>query len=39
MLLNADFSQRVVNRPEDTPFVPSPMAGGSRRMLDRLGEE
>lgn len=39
MLINADFGTRVVNRPEDTPFVPSPMQGVSRRMLDRIGAE
>ncbi len=39
MLLNADFSQRVVSRPDDSLFVPSPMAGVSRRMLDRIGNE
>ena len=39
MLLNPDFSQRVVIRPEDSAFVPSPMAGVSRRMLDRIGDE
>lgn len=39
MLINADFSARVVSRPEDSSFVPSPMAGVSRRMLDRIGAE
>lgn len=39
MLLNPDFSQRVVSYPEDSQFVASPMAGVSRRMLDRIGDE
>lgn len=39
MQLNADFRQRVVIRPGDAPWVPSPMAGVERRMLDRIGEE
>lgn len=39
MLLNSDFTQRVVSLPEDSAFVPSPMAGVTRRMLDRIGEE
>ena len=39
MLLNADFSARVVSRPEDAEFVASPMAGVTRRMLDRMGAE
>lgn len=39
MRLNADFSRRVVVRPEDIDWVPSPMAGVERWMLDRIGEE
>jgi anti-sigma factor ChrR (cupin superfamily) len=39
MHLNADFDQRVVIRPEDMTFVPSPVAGVERKMLDRVGEE
>lgn len=39
MQLNADFRQRVVIRPADSPWVPSPMAGVERRLLDRLGAE
>ena len=39
MRLNADFSQRVVLRPEDRDWVASPMAGVDRQMLDRIGEE
>lgn len=39
MQLNADFSQRVVIRPGDSPWLASPMPGVERRMLDRIGEE
>lgn len=39
MRINADFTRPVVIRPGDTPWVPSPMAGVERRMLDRIGEE
>jgi len=39
MKINADFDQRVVIRPGDVDWVPSPMAGVERRMLDRIGEE
>lgn len=39
MKINADFSQRVVVRPGDVPFVPSPLPGVERQMLDRIGEE
>ena len=39
MLINADFSQRVVVRPDDIEWVPSPMPGVERKMLDRIGEE
>ncbi|UUY08322.1 cupin domain-containing protein [Pseudomonas sp. J452] len=39
MQLNADFRQRVVIRPGDSPWVPSPMAGVERIMLDRIGAE
>jgi anti-sigma factor ChrR (cupin superfamily) len=39
MRLNADFSQRVVIRPGDVPWVPSPVPGVERRMLDRIGDE
>ncbi|WP_075173630.1 cupin domain-containing protein [Neptunomonas phycophila] len=38
-LLNADFDQRVVIRPEDYQWVPSPMPGVERMMLDRIGDE
>lgn len=39
MKLNADFTQRVVIRPEDYDWVASPAAGVERMMLDRIGEE
>ncbi|MDO6455076.1 cupin domain-containing protein [Neptunomonas phycophila] len=38
-LLNADFDQRVVIQPEDFQWVPSPMPGVERMMLDRIGDE
>lgn len=39
MKLNADFDRRVVIRPEDRTWVPSPMVGVERQMLDRVGGE
>ena len=39
MELNADFSKRVFVHAAKLPWVPSPLAGVDRRMLDRLGEE
>jgi anti-sigma factor ChrR (cupin superfamily) len=39
MQLNADFSQRALIRPADSPWVASPMPGVERRMLDRIGDE
>jgi anti-sigma factor ChrR (cupin superfamily) len=39
MELNADFSQRVLVHSTDLAWVPSPMAGVDRRMLDRIGDE
>ena len=39
MELNADFSQRVAVHAARLAWVPSPMAGVERRMLDRIGEE
>lgn len=39
MYLNADFSQRVVVRPQDREWVSSPAAGVERMMLDRIGGE
>ncbi|NVK57124.1 MAG: cupin domain-containing protein [Alteromonadaceae bacterium] len=39
MQVNSDFSQRVVVLPEDYHYIPSPLNGVSRMMLDRAGEE
>jgi anti-sigma factor ChrR (cupin superfamily) len=39
MRVNADFGHRVVVRPEDHVWVPSPAAGVKRMMLDRVGNE
>lgn len=39
MLINADFSQRVIVTPEQYRWVASPQAGVERVMLDRVGEE
>ncbi len=39
MRLNADFSKRVVIRPDDYEWVDSPMPGVERMMLDRIGDE
>jgi hypothetical protein len=39
MEINADFSRRVVVHAARLPWVPSPMAGVERRMLDRIGDE
>ncbi|MEM7191459.1 MAG: cupin domain-containing protein [Pseudomonadota bacterium] len=39
MLINADFSKRIVIRPQDQVWRPSPMAGVDRMMLDRIGDE
>ena len=39
MRINADFSERAVVRPGDVAWVPSPMAGVERIMLDRIGDE
>jgi anti-sigma factor ChrR (cupin superfamily) len=39
MELNADFSQRVAVHAAQLPWVPSPIAGVDRRMLDRIGDE
>ncbi len=39
MELNADFSQRVVIRPDDYEWRTSPSAGVERMMLDRIGDE
>jgi hypothetical protein len=37
--LNADFSQRAAVHAARLAWVPSPMAGVERRMLDRVGDE
>ena len=39
MQLNSDFTKRVVILPEDYHFIDSPLAGVSRMMLDRAGDE
>jgi anti-sigma factor ChrR (cupin superfamily) len=39
MEINADFSRRVAVHAARLPWVPSPMAGVERRMLDRIGDE
>lgn len=39
MDLNADFSQRAAVHAARLAWVPSPMAGVDRRMLDRIGDE
>ena len=39
MRLNADFSERVVVRPDDYQWVDAPSAGVERMMLDRVGDE
>lgn len=39
MELNADFSKRAVVHSEAVEWVPSPMPGVDRRMLDRMGDE
>ena len=39
MLINSDYSQRVLLRHQDLPWAASPEAGVDRRMLDRTGGE
>lgn len=39
MRINADFDKPVVLRPEDMTWVPSPLPGVERKMLDRVGGE
>ena len=39
MELNADFTRRVVVHADELLWQASPMAGVSRRMLDRIGDE
>ncbi|GGI74589.1 cupin domain-containing protein [Shewanella gelidii] len=38
-LINADFTQRIVVRPDEYQWVQSPMKGVERMMLDRKGGE
>src|SRR5262245_52336040 len=38
-LVNADFTQRVVIDTTRMPWIPSPLPGVERRMLDRIGGE
>ena len=38
-MLNADFSRRAVVHAADIPWLPSPVQGIERRMLDRVGGE
>ncbi len=37
--IRADFTERVVVLPDTEPWVPSPIAGVERQMLDRVGDE
>jgi hypothetical protein len=37
--INADFTRRVAVHAARLPWVPSPMPGVERRMLDRIGDE
>jgi anti-sigma factor ChrR (cupin superfamily) len=39
MIINADHSQTIKIIPETLPWVPSPMTGVGRRILERNGEE
>jgi anti-sigma factor ChrR (cupin superfamily) len=39
MELNADFTKRVVVHSARLDWIPSPMVGVDRRMLDRIGDE
>lgn len=39
MEINADFAKRVVIDTRAAPWVPSPLPGVERKMLDRIGEE
>jgi hypothetical protein len=39
MNINADFTLRAAVHAADMPWIPSPMAGVDRRMLDRMGDE
>jgi anti-sigma factor ChrR (cupin superfamily) len=37
--INADFGERVVVHANQMPWIPSPIAGIDRRMLDRIGDD
>ncbi len=39
MEINADFTEAALVHSEQEPWVPSPMPGVERRMLDRIGDE
>ena len=39
MELNADFTKRVLVRHDGNEWLPSPMPGVERKMLDRIGDE
>ena len=39
MELNADFTKRAAVHGAGIPWLPSPVAGVERRMLDRVGDE
>lgn len=39
MKINADFDRSVIVHSDQIDWVPSPMAGVDRRMLDRIGKE
>ena len=39
MKINADFTEPALVHSEQEPWVPSPMPGVDRRMLDRIGDE
>ncbi|MCR9255591.1 MAG: cupin domain-containing protein [Alphaproteobacteria bacterium] len=39
MKINANFDEKVILRSEDVDWVPSPLPGVDRKMLDRIGGE
>jgi anti-sigma factor ChrR (cupin superfamily) len=39
MKINANFDERIVINTEEMNWIPSPVPGVSRKMLDRIGEE
>ena len=39
MEINADFSKRAAVHAARLPWIPSPIKGVDRRMLDRIGDE